>query len=291
MKPIVKWAGGKTQLLDEIKKRMPRPYDINNKQLNTTYWEPFFGGGALYFELQPKQAIINDLNTPLMELYKNVKTNKGGLIYELDKLENGYNGLTETDDRRKFYYKSRERFNSLKQKEPSNVETSALFIFLNKCCFNGLYRENKSGEFNAPWGQKKTVNLYDAENLDAVSKQLQTAYIVNSDYRKMLDWGNIGENDFIFIDSPYHNTFDTYQQGGFSEADHIQLKELVDEIQQKGGLFMLTNNDDEFIRDLYKEYIIDSVPVKRMINRDGNNRKGREVIITNYNYNKEKRTL
>ena len=95
----------------------------------------------------------------------------------------------------------------------------------------------------------------------------------------------------IFIDSPYHNTFDTYQQGGFSEADHIQLKELVDEIQQKGGLFMLTNNDDEFIRDLYKEYVIDSVPVKRMINRDGNNRKGREVIITNYNYNKEKRTL
>lgn len=272
MKPFVKWAGGKTQLIDEIEKRMPETY--NN------YIESFIGGGALYFYIMPERAIINDKNRQLINCYIQIRDNKEKLIAELEKLEDAFNLLETAEDKAAFFYDIREKFNNNMFNEQLTYIEASYFIFLNKSCFNGLYRTNLRGLYNAPFGKKKKVNCFDVENINAIADQLQKASIYNKDFEEACEEAQAG--DFIFFDSPYYDTFDTYQSGGFNEDEHRRLAELYKKLDKKGCYVMLTNSNTDFIKSLYSEFNIDIINVKRMINADASNRKGQEIIVTNY---------
>ena len=266
IKPLVKWAGGKTQLLNEIIPMLPKEYN--------TYYEPFIGGGALYFALHPEKAVINDYNVQLINLYKQCRDNPNELLAHMDR-------LTEEHINSKEYFNSvRSKFNVCLKENELSIESAALLVYLNKSCFNGLYRLNSKGEFNTPSGHKEKVNLYDTKNFKDVSMTLKNATIMSGDFEKACE--NAKAGDFVFFDSPYYNTFDTYQAGGFSENDHKRLANLFKELTQKGVYCMLTNSNEDFIKELYKDYKIKVIQVKRMINCDEKNRKGVEIIVTNY---------
>lgn len=272
MKPFVKWAGGKTQLLEEINKRKPSNY--NN------YIEPFIGGGALFFDTQPQAAIINDMNRQLINCYQQIKENAAALIKKLAKLEKEFNNLNTDEEKAAFFYDIREKFNANMFRKKLTATEASYFIFLNKCCYNGLYRINGSGLYNAPYGHRKKVNLFEEENILQVAQQLNNTIILNGDFEAACSTAVAG--DFIFFDSPYYDTFDTYQKGGFTEADHRRLAELFKQLTDKGCYCMLTNSNTDFIKGLYKDFNIDIIQVKRMINADAKNRKGEEIIVTNY---------
>ena len=263
MKPIVKWAGGKTQLLKYILPIIPE---------FKTYYEPFFGGGALYFALEPKKAVINDSNTQLINLYSQIKNDPNKLIKKLTSLSNNHS--------EKKYYEIRKQFNNCLSNNELNLNSSAYFLYLNKMGFNGLYRLNKNGQYNVPSAHRKTCKLYDNENLLAVSKQLNKSKLLSGDFEKACK--DCKKDDFVFFDSPYYNTFDTYQAGGFSKEDHIRLSNLFKKLDKKGVKCLLTNSNENFIKSLYKDFNIKTIKVKRMINCDGKNRNGEEVIITNF---------
>ena len=270
--PLVKWAGGKRQLLPEIKSRMPLKFN--------RYFEPFFGGGALYFEIEPRKAIINDFNNQLVNLYRQVKECPEEVANKLSEYQNQYNEISGDDKKTEYYYERRTDFNSGIVKSEFTTEMAALFVFLNKAGFNGLYRVNSGGLFNVPPAHRKTLKAYDEANIYEVSRVLKNCNILCGDFEEACK--GIRKGDFVFFDSPYYDTFDTYQAGGFSEKDHIRLKNLFKKLSNRGVYCILTNNDCDFIKELYKEYYIDVVAVKRMINCDGNNRTGSEVIITNF---------
>lgn len=263
MKPILKWAGGKTQLIDEIEKRMPERY--------RRYVEPFVGGGALFFSREHTSSYISDTNEQLINMYTQVRDCPNELMELLDM--HTRNHSTE------YFYEVRDRFNERMFKE-HDVEDAAMMIYLNKADFNGLYRVNSQGLFNAPDGKKTRVNLYDRENIIECARQLKKSKIRCQDFAKTCSYLRAG--DFVFFDSPYYDTFDTYQKGGFTEKDHIRLAKLFDRLTEKGVYCLLTNSDTDFIKDLYDRYSIDVVKVKRMINCDGNKRTGKEIIVTNY---------
>ncbi len=269
--PVVKWAGGKRQLLPIIKSKLPKEFN--------TYYEPFLGGGALLFDLSPERAIINDFNSQLINVYEVIKDNRSGLIEALNELQEAYNGIPESI-KSDFYLEKRNAFNQYIQQNRLSLESAALFIFLNKTGFNGLYRVNSSGMFNVPSAHKKQIKLYDNDNLFEVSRILNRCEIFNMDFEKVLIGAK--ENDFVFFDSPYYDTFDTYQAGGFTIDDHKRLADVFNTLTNKGVKCMLTNNDCIFIKELYKDYNVEVIDVKRMINCKGNARTGKEVIITNY---------
>lgn len=276
--PIVKWAGGKRQLLNEIEPFVPA--------LINTYYEPFFGGGALLFALEPKKAVINDMNSQLINMYMQVQDRLDQLLSILDFYQTSYNSKNTIAEKDEYYYNLRNEYNRLNVvlngDFTSNITASltcaALFIFLNKACFNGLHRVNSKGLFNVPSAHKATLNLYD-DNIKSVSAILKQCDILNTDFEKACE--NAKQGDFVFFDSPYAETFDTYQAGGFSEEDHIRLAKLFKTLSDRNVKCVLTNNDCDFIRDLYKDFNIKSVCVKRLINRDSSKRSGREVIISN----------
>ena len=270
--PVIKWAGGKRQLIPVIKDMLPEHYNC--------YFEPFFGGGALFFDLQPKDAVINDFNVFLINMYVQIADNYPEVIKSLDELENKYNSCSTDKQRTDYYFKVREVFNTCIKSESLTPYSASLLIFLNKAGFNGLYRVNKNGEYNVPTAHRKSIKSYDFDNIKAVSKALSKTTILTGDFEKACR--KVKKDDFVFFDSPYYETFDTYQAGGFSKDDHIRLFNLFNRLNDKGAYLMLTNNDCDFIKDLYKSYNIKQVPVKRMINCDGNKRTGNEVIITNY---------
>lgn len=270
--PVVKWAGGKRQLLPEIQSILPTKYG--------TYYEPFFGGGALYFDLLPKKAVINDFNPLLMNVYLQIRDNAKVIYSLLSDLDKTYNRYPTDAERTKYYYSLRDSFNDCIRKNKLSEYTAALFIFLNKAGFNGLYRVNKSGLYNVPPAHRKEIHSGSQENIFAVSDALSKTTILTGDFEDSLK--GIRKGDLVFFDSPYYDTFDTYQPGGFSMEDHIRLCHLYDRLTEKGIYCILTNNDCDFIKELYKEYHIKEIPVKRMINCDGQNRVGKEVIITNY---------
>lgn len=272
IEPVVKWAGGKRQLLDELTNRMPEKYG--------TYYEPFFGGGALFFAVQPKKAVINDFNSQLVNVYTQLQNNPNGVLKKLTKLQEKYNSFTSDEGREKLYYDSRDRFNELISKSILNEESAALVIFLNKAGYNGLYRVNAKGGYNVPWSKRKTLSAFNKDNILGVSAQLQKAKILSGDFEDACK--NARKGSFVFFDSPYYDTFDTYQAGGFDEESHRRLATLYKKLTNKGVYCMLTNSNTDFIKDLYKDYNIDIVDVKRMINCNGKKRTGQEVIITNY---------
>ena len=272
MKPIIKWLGGKTQCLNYIKELMPSTY---NK-----YYEPFLGGGAVLLDLCPKEAIVNDINPELINMYNQIKYNREKVIWELDAIDDKHECFV---DPKQFYYAVRENFNLWRGS--NTPEQAARFIYLNKHCFNGLYRVNSKGEFNVPFNGKLSGMSYDKmSHLVDVSKQLQNVELKCGDFEDTLKEATT--RDFCFIDSPYApltpTSFVDYTKEGFAYEDHLRLARVFNELTARGVYCMLTNHDTELIRELYSRYHITEVDVRRSINRDGSNRKGKEVIITNY---------
>lgn len=270
--PFVKWAGGKRQLIPQIRERMPEKY--NN------YYEPFVGGGAVLFELQPANALINDINKALINTY-NIICNEADAFLE------AVNRLDEEmwEDGKKYYYSVREHYNDKLMKSEYDVELAALFVFINKHCFNGLYRVNGKGLFNVPYNNSRRTSA-DENVIREVSKYLKDVKIINGDFEEACKDAKKG--DFVFIDSPYAplnpTSFESYTKEGFDIESHKRVAKLYDELTARGCYCMLTNHNTELINELYgnKGYKIDVVSVKRMINSDASNRVGEEVIICNY---------
>lgn len=273
MKPFVKWAGGKRQLLPHISARLPQSFN--------DYYEPFIGGGACLLEFRPENAIMGDINSVLINCYQVIRDNVESLMEQLDELSMAH---SEAVDKKEFYYKMREEYNQQLKNEVYDIKTAALFIYLNKTCFNGLYRVNSKGLFNVPFNNKKTLNAYEKENLLQISRYLEDVTIKNSDFEETCK--SVKKGDFVFFDSPYAplkpDSFESYTKEGFSIEDHERLARLFKELTKRGAYCMLTNHNTELINELYKDYKIEVVQVKRFINSNANNRVGEEVIITNY---------
>lgn len=271
--PFVKWVGGKRQLIPTIKKYIPKNYK--------RYYEPFVGGGALFFELTPQNAILNDINKALITAYTAVKDAPIELINYLKQLDAKI--PSEKDLIKAYFYQIRERFNKKLITESYDTEAAALFIYLNKHCFNGLYRVNSKGLFNVPCNGSR-VSSFNANNIVSVSFALASSHILNVDFEDACT--NASDGDFIFFDSPYAplnpTSFESYTQDGFSIENHKRLAYLLKKLTKHGCYCMLTNHDTELIRELYKEFKIDRVSVKRFINSDASNRQGTEVIIRNF---------
>ena len=266
-KPIIKFVGGKSQMLDTIKELLPENYN--------RYYEPFLGGGAVLLELNPKEAYVNDINSELINMYIQVREDVEGVIRELSKFDECHESYTNPKE---FYYDVRKDFNTYRGDKTTTQ--AARFIYLNKHCFNGLYRENSKCEFNVPFNGKLTGGSFDAEHLREVSKQIHDIMFMNGDFEDCVYYADKG--DFCFFDSPYDNSFTDYTAGSFNEFDHRRLAKKFKELSDKGCYCMLTNHDTPLIRDLYKDYNVKIIDVRRSINRNGNDRKGKEVIITNY---------
>lgn len=270
--PFLKWAGGKRQLLNQIKERMPKEYN--------DYYEPFIGGGAVLFELQPEKATINDINISLINVYRQVKDNTEEFIELVKKLDSEM-----WEDGKEYYLDIREKYNDKLLKKEYDLELAALFTFMNKHCFNGLYRVNKKGLFNVPYNKSRRTSI-EEDAVRETAKYLKTVNILEGDFEEACKGAKKG--DFIFFDSPYAplnpTSFEAYTKEGFDVESHKRLAKLYDELTERGCYCMLTNHNTEFINELYsnKGYRIDVVSVKRMINSDASNRKGEEVIICNY---------
>ena len=270
--PFVKWAGGKRQLLTQIKERMPKFY---NK-----YYEPFVGGGAVIFEFLPQNAVINDINRALVNTYRQICNEPEVFLKVIYKMDSDM-----WEDGKKYYYSLRERYNEKLMKEEFDIELAALFVFINKHCFNGLYRVNRKGLFNVPYNDSKRKS-YDEENIRAISQYLKGVTILEGDFETACE--NAKERDFIFFDIPYAplnpTSFESYTKEGFDIESHKRLSRLFDNLTKRGCYCMLTNHNTELIKELYsnKGYSLDIVSVKRMINSDASNRVGEEVIIYNY---------
>lgn len=270
--PFVKWAGGKRQLIPQIRERMPETYN--------RYFEPFVGGGAVVFGIRPSKALINDINRALINVYQRICNDPEEFLREIKKIDSEM-----WEDGKQYYYSIREHYNDKLMKSEYDVELAALFVFLNKHCFNGLYRVNKKGLFNVPYNNTRRVSV-EEDTIWAVSGYLQKVTIMQGDFEDACKDAKKG--DFIFLDSPYAplnpTSFDSYTKEGFDIESHKRVSKLFDELTQKGCYCMLTNHNTEFIHSLYenKGYRIDVVNVKRMINSDASKRVGKEVIIRNY---------
>ncbi len=266
-KPFVKWAGGKRQLVDVLKRFAPREYN--------TYIEPFVGGGALLFELMPERAIISDINEELINAYLVIR----------DKVEELIDSLKRHRNDKEYFYKVR----ALNPKELPPVGRASRFIFLNKTCYNGLYRENSKGEFNVPFGRYKNPKIVDEENLRAISEYLRNAHveIINGDYKHVCRQAKRG--DFVYLDPPYYPysktaSFTKYSRFDFSAKDQEELALVFRELDKKGCKVMLSNSNTGFIKELYREYRIVEVSANRFINCKPERRKKAklEILVLNY---------
>lgn len=272
--PFIKWAGGKTQLLNAILEKLPTNFN--------RYFEPFVGGGALLFKLQPKTFFINDTNEELICVYKCFQSKE--LLEELEKeLE-----IHEANHNEEYYYKIREMDKLNNFKDLPIYIRAARMIYLNKACFNGLYRVNSKGYFNVPFGKKDKINCFDENNFDNLFKFFKNSNqnIKNNDFENAVIEAKKG--DFVYFDPPYDvleekQTFTSYDKNNFNKDDQIRLFKVFKELSDKGVYVMLSNHNTKFINELYKDYNIAVVQAKRMIN---SNAKGRgvveEVLITNY---------
>jgi DNA adenine methylase len=262
--PFLKWAGGKSELLPEIWKRLPRSFN--------TYWEPFLGGGALFFALAPVEAVLLDVNEELVNCYEMVKTNVGALIAELNEHRNSPSHFLHVRNMRAW------------QLDP--IRRAARVIFLNKTCFNGLYRVNQRGEFNVPFGHYLNPNFCDERTLRAASKALGSTEILCRDFRVLLYRAQPG--DFIYFDPPYDplsstSSFTSYSESPFGAREQKALAAVFKALDERKCRVMLSNSDTPFIRKLYKRFQIEPVLASRAINCNGAKRgKISELIIRNY---------
>lgn len=289
IKPFLKWAGGKGQLLSEIQKLYPA--ELGNK-INK-YAEPFIGGGAVLFDILSKfdlEAVyISDINSDLINTYKVIQTNVEELISVLDKLQSDFIPL-ETEDRKLYYYDRREEFNDLKLEDNISIRKAGLFIFLNKTCFNGLYRVNKSGGFNVPMGAYKNPCICDGSNLRKVSELLENVTIVCGDFKKSSEF--IDDNTFAYFDPPYRpltktSSFISYTELEFNDESQKELAQYAELLKDRGGKVVLSNSDpknadreDEFFDEIYSKFSILRVHANRMINSNSEKRgKITELLI------------
>lgn len=272
-KPFVKWAGGKRQILDKLKKYIPNEFN--------TYYEPFVGGGALLFDLTPKKAVINDLNKELMNVYEVLSDYE--LFIKMCKELNTH----ERRHSEEYFYKIRDLDRDNKKYEKmTSYQKAARTIYLNKACFNGLYRVNSKGLFNVPFNKKDKVATYDAENLLTIHQYLTNndIKIMSSDFEDVVNMCQ--EGDFVYFDPPYdtlNNSFTSYTEEGFTRASQERLANTFKELDKRGVKVMVSNHNTDFIRDLYKDFNIHVISAKRNINSKGNKRGSvEEIIITNY---------
>lgn len=272
-RPFVKWAGGKRQIMEKLKKYVPDEFD--------TYYEPFVGGGALLFELSPKKAVINDLNEELMNVYRCIKDEKKfeAMCRELNKCE--------TEHSEDFYYdirnidRDKRKYNKL-----LDYKRAARTIYLNKACFNGLYRVNRKNEFNVPFGKKVRVNTYEGQNLGIICGYLNynDVSLLSVDFEEAVKTAKKG--DFVYFDPPYDSetsSFNSYTEGGFGKEEQRRLARVFKELSDRGCYVMLSNHNTTLINELYKGYNFHLIEAKRNINSNGKKRgKVEELIITNY---------
>lgn len=289
-RPFVKWVGGKTQLLDEVKKSLPR--DFSTRQ-HITYVEPFVGGGAVVFKLLQEypnieRAIINDINEELICTYRVIKENVKDLIESLDVIQSEYIPLS-SNDRKSYFIAKRSLFNA---KKITPLETAALFIFLNRTCFNGLYRVNSKGEFNVPHGKYVNPRICDADNLRACSKVLQKVEILCGDFAETGRYA--GPDTLYYFDPPYKpitetSSFTSYTRGGFDDQEQIRLRDFCDNISAAKSSFIASNSDprnanskENFFDSIYNNFFIRRVSATRMINSDASGRGSiSEIMISN----------
>lgn len=269
--PVLKWVGGKRQLLDTLRPLLPK----NIRK----YCEPFIGGGAMLFDLRPQKALVNDINSDLILVYTVIRDSVDELIQRLEKYENTSEAFYAVRN----WDRNRERYEAL-----SDIERAARIIYLNKTCYNGLYRVNNAGEFNSPFGNYKNPNIVNAPVLRAVSAYFNAAEITFStvDYAELLQ--NVRIGTFVYLDPPYDPVSDTssftgYARGGFTKDDQIRLRECCDELNRRGVRFMLSNSATDFIREQYAAYNITIVQAKRAINSVASKRGDvDEVVVRNY---------
>ena len=272
MGPFVKWAGGKKQLLGKLWERTPNKFD--------TYYEPFIGGGAMLFELKPQKAVINDVNEQLINVYRQLKADPRAVIRAVNRID-------EQVCNKDFYLAMREQYNQKIQKHELDAECAGMMIWINKHCFNGLYRVNNKGLFNVPYNNKELGKSIDEANLMSIGYYLQEADvdIRCEDFEKTCE--GVKENDFVYFDSPYipvsaTASFTDYTKDGFTYDDHVRLSELFKRLDAKGVKVMLSNHNVDLVYELYDGYNIEQIDVKRNINSDASKRVGKEVIIRNY---------
>lgn len=273
LSPILKWVGGKRQLLHEIIPLIPEEVSI--------YVEPFVGGGAVVFEYQPKTAIINDLNEELINVYKVIKESPEKLIEILT--------VHQENNSKDYFYEIRalDRVEDFTERL-SNIERAARTIYLNKTCYNGLYRVNSKGQFNTPFGRYKNPKIVDETVIYAMSSYFNNndIKIMNADYKEALK--NLDNKSFVYFDPPYlpisaSSSFTSYTENGFSLEQQVELKKQCDKLHEQGIKFLLSNSDHPFIKELYKDYHVKIIKAKRAINSKANKRgEINEVLVYNY---------
>lgn len=266
--PIVKWVGGKRQLMFELIKNMPKSY--------SRYFEPFIGGGALFFELQPEQAYISDMNEELINLYSVVRDN----VYELIK------DLSKHEVSKEYFLEIRNIDRTEQYTELSDVERASRFIYLNRTCFNGMYRVNSQGQFNVPFGHYKNPRIIDENNLLNCSELLKKTEIKCADFSEILT--KVKKGDLVYFDPPYvplndTSSFTSYTKDGFDINMQFKLRDVCDELDNNGVKFMLSNSDTKLVNELYVNYEIKKVFASRQINANADGRgKITEVLVRNY---------
>ena len=269
--PVVKWVGGKRQLLDDLTPLFPKRV--------ASYCEPFLGGGAVLFKLQPNIAYVNDINSELIQMYEVIRDNVDELIIALGEHPNEADHFYSVRD----WDRDKEQYRRL-----TKVQRAARIIYLNKTCYNGLFRVNNAGEFNTPYGHYKNPNIVNAPTLKAVSAYFQKAQVAFSsvDYAQVL--ANVAKGTFVYLDPPYDPVSDTanftgYAKGGFDRSEQIRLRQCCDELNRRGIKFMLSNSATDFIKEQYAAYNITIVKAKRAINSNAAKRgQVDEVVIRNY---------
>lgn len=272
MGPFVKWAGGKKQLIEKLHDRVPNSYG--------TYYEPFIGGGALLLNERPESAVIGDVNEQLINAFAQLKADPRAVIRAV-------NALDEAVCDKDYYLKIRERYNKKIEIHELDAECAGLMIWINKHCFNGLYRVNNKGLFNVPYNNKQTGKSIDEANLMSIGYYLENKkiQILCRDFEEVCE--SVKEGDFVYFDSPYIPVSETanftdYTKDGFSYEDHVRLAKLYKRLGALGAKVMLSNHNVPLVYELYEGFKIEAVDVKRSINSDASKRVGREVIITNY---------
>lgn len=269
--PVLKWVGGKRQLLDVLIPLLPKNI--------TTYCEPFVGGGALLFALQPDTAYVNDINADLINVYKVIKDDVESLIKALQEFKNDADCFYAVRD----WDRDKTKYSAL-----SDVQKAARILYLNKTCYNGLFRVNRQGEFNTPFGRYKNPNIVNEATLRAVNNYFNKAKVTLKcgDFEEAVK--GIRKGSFVYFDPPYDPVSDSanftgYDKGGFDKDEQIRLKKLCDKLNNRGVKFLLSNSSTEFILDLYKDYNITIVKAKRSINSKGDGRGDvNEVLVKNY---------
>ena len=266
--PIVKWVGGKRQLMFELLKNMPQNYN--------RYFEPFIGGGALFFELQPDNAYISDMNEELINLYQVVRDNVDELITDLQK----------HDISKEYFIEIRNIDRTKDYENWSDIQKASRFIYLNRTCFNGMYRVNSKGEFNVPFGHYKNPRIVDENNLINCSNLLQRTEILHADFSEILT--KVQKDDFVYFDPPYvplseTSSFTSYTKDGFDIDMQFKLRDVCDELDSMEVKFLLSNSDTKLVNELYENYNIKKVFASRQINANADGRgKITEVLVRNY---------